>query len=232
MYPGTLVPKMHYLLHQYLEILAFGSLRNFNCERFEAFHSIIKTIVQKARNLKNVSQTASERVQAMKAFQLTGDHALPPSVVFEKKVVDVRASSVPVECRASVFAALGCKETGVIQKCDHVKWHGQDLLVGAYCIADMVDDEPVFFLIDAVFVSGGRVALVGRLVPVAWYEEHFGAFVVEPREHTEQRVALPSDFVCEQTLQTHMMRGHRMLRWKYMPCALPDTDTEGHEAGL
>lgn len=69
LYPGTVTPKLNFLIHYPRLIDELGSLKQFRCMRFEAKHQYVKSLAVRVKNFKNVSKSVAERHQPLQCFQ-------------------------------------------------------------------------------------------------------------------------------------------------------------------
>lgn len=68
LYPNSITPKLHYMLHLPRQMLLFGPLRHQWCMRFEAKNAYIKSLIGK--NFKNIAYTVAERHQNYMCLRL------------------------------------------------------------------------------------------------------------------------------------------------------------------
>lgn len=64
LYPNSIVPKFHYLIHVPRYITLFRPPRQQWCFRFEAYYAYFKSLVPVVRNFKNMALTLSYRHQS------------------------------------------------------------------------------------------------------------------------------------------------------------------------
>lgn len=77
LYPNSLVPEFHFLIHIPQYIRLFGPARQFWCFRFEACHSYFKSLVPVVRNFKNMALTMSYRHQSRLCSRLSVYPGMP-----------------------------------------------------------------------------------------------------------------------------------------------------------
>ncbi|KAJ8041305.1 hypothetical protein HOLleu_12090 [Holothuria leucospilota] len=83
LYPlEKLTPKMHYLQHYSRQIERFGPLCNCWTLRYEAKHSVFKTLVRSTQNMKNIVYTLTTRHQLKQAVAFAGEETLSDELSF------------------------------------------------------------------------------------------------------------------------------------------------------
>lgn len=77
LFPETIVPKFHFLIHLPRYIRLFGPARQFSCFRFEATHAYFKGLVPVVKNFKNLALTLSYRHQVRLCSRLSSRPGMP-----------------------------------------------------------------------------------------------------------------------------------------------------------
>jgi len=72
LYPNSMVPKFHFLVHISHQIIFFGPARQQFCMRFEAAHAWFKTLARIVRNFKNIPLSLSYRYESLRCSELAG----------------------------------------------------------------------------------------------------------------------------------------------------------------
>lgn len=70
LYPNSMVPKFHYLMHFPEQIIYFGPLRQHWCMRFEAAHAWFKSSAKILKNFKNMPKSLAYKHEAYKSVLL------------------------------------------------------------------------------------------------------------------------------------------------------------------
>lgn len=65
-----ITPKLHFMIHYPTVIKRMGPLTNLWCMRYEGKHAVLKALIHKFKNFKNVAKTLAKKVQQMTVFEV------------------------------------------------------------------------------------------------------------------------------------------------------------------
>lgn len=184
LYPDSIVPKFHFLIHVPRYIKLFGPPRQQWCFRFEACHAYFKSLVPIVRNFKNMALTMSYRHQSRlcsmlasypgtdsKKFLYEGDYIalgvsvllcnLPYAKIFHRIINESEWLTCQIMRSPKVIvhgSTYHCKSI-ILLECDE-------------------DDLPVFGEVDEIFIFNKEILLVISTLQTEYFDFTINSYKV------------------------------------------------------
>ena len=184
-YPGSITPKVHYLVHYPGLILKFGPLRVHWCMCFEGKHQNFKKLASVVCNFRNICATLAKRHQMRQCWEITSVDVLRQKATSDgRRAVPLRSLNRQVldmllsTCGLTYGDINLSEHVWKVDKLtiDTVNYHHQD-----YLIVDLVEEEeiPIFFKIVHILQFRNCWVLCCKLYKPKQYLCHLHAFEVE-----------------------------------------------------
>ena len=182
-FPNSLTPKMHYLVHYPTHMAKFGPLRHVWCMRFEAKHLYFKQLSTRINNFRNIAKTLAFRHQMKLCYILNSTNLLKESeIVSGSRSVPLRSVTYQVKLQLALASDITAEQTDPDEKI----WKARSLHVNkrSYSILDVLmldlieDEYPVFFRILNIIKFRQNWVLIGTCLAVTKYNSHLCSYMV------------------------------------------------------
>lgn len=218
LYPNTIVPKFHFLIHVPRYIKLFGPPRQQWCFRFEACHAYFKSLVPVVRNFKNMALTMSYRHQSRlcitlasypgtdsKKFLYEGDY-----VAFG---VSVLLCNLPF---ANIFHGMINESewlTCQMMRSPKVIVHGTTHHCKSIILLEYYDDNlPVFGEVDEIFAFNKKIILIISKLQTQYFDFTKNSYEVTDIPNVQNFVKNVKDLIFPYPLSYFLIKNK-----KYVP---------------
>lgn len=213
LYPNTIVPKFHFLIHVPSCIKLFGPARQQWCFRFEAAHNYYKSLVHVVRNFKNMPYTLSYRHQARLCSRLaSASEDKSKKFLYQGHEISagttVLLQNLANACLLQNYVPDINQMDLKIMRTPRVEFHGT-----TYKNKDIIlvetDDEllPLFGVILEMFVVGEKIILMYNALDTQVYSKDFNAYVIEKPEIPKQHSILIDHLIFPHPLPVFKFQG-------------------------
>ncbi|CAN7986746.1 unnamed protein product [Ixodes hexagonus] len=192
LYPGKMIPKLHFLVHYPRLINELGPLKQYWCMRYEGKHQYVKTIASRNQNFKNICKSIAERHQLLQSFELSN---------FELDGGIQTTKSRPVKQEDLAPCVHGVFSVGV------PVWEVASATVehSTYKELDVVILEkhqfPIFGQIARLYVYCGSLFLLVNVLRTVTFNRHRWSYVVCKTE--ERKLVKPMKLASPQVLDLY-----------------------------
>lgn len=203
--PGwTITPKMHYMIHYPMQIVALGPLIRAWTMRYEAKLYLLKC-AGRISNFKNISQTVSLRHQRWMCYELSAGGAFQSymecgpcfgAVPLCNEVSLIKEQILKVVPQINtdvlVYRTSWAKVNGIVYKPNN-----------AYILCkvvnhDLAEPTPVFGCIEEIVIFGSTVVLfVVGTFESEYFDDHYHAYVVK---RSAERLVVPHEQLVDHTI--------------------------------
>lgn len=181
-FPGRVIPKMHYMLHYGRLMNLFGPLKHLWCMRFESKHQFFKQLAPVVRNFKNISYTLAKRHQMRKCAQLSTPIPSEP----EQQSVGSAFSfaSLPPALQNHLQVKTGAGPADPAYRVPELKYRGVVYRNGLAYITDIRGalEEPVFLVLKFILKLRNTWLMCGKVLYTKYFDTHLHGYVVNETE--------------------------------------------------
>lgn len=182
LFPDSITPKLHFLVHYPRLIEDFGPPRAHWCMRFEAKHRYFKKVSQVVCNFKNICSSLAKRNQLRQCWDWQGDKVPGRdecSVAVSR--LDFNELDKPLQEKLMSYSQ-GLHEENI--------WSSKNILLntvkyslGNFVILDLLhEDIPQFVKITQLLNIRASWFIVGQLFSTLGFEAHLHSYCVTPSE--------------------------------------------------
>uniref|UniRef100_A0A224YW03 Enspm-3 dr n=1 Tax=Rhipicephalus zambeziensis TaxID=60191 RepID=A0A224YW03_9ACAR len=192
LYPGHIIPKLHFLVHYPRLINELGPLKQYWCMRYEAKHQYVKAIAVRNQNFKNICKTIAERHQLLQSYELCNPE-------FHNSLQTTKPRPLKEEDLAPCMAEVVSPGVPV--------WQVNSVTVEqlTYKLRDVVILQkgllPTFGQITHLYIYCGNVFLLVNVLGNTLFNRHRWSYVVQ--KTGEQKLVKPTDLASSQILDLY-----------------------------
>ncbi|XP_066602470.1 uncharacterized protein [Prorops nasuta] len=211
LYPNSLVPKFHYLVHIPRYIRLFGPSRQQSCFRFEGNHAYFKYLMPVVRNFKNVALTVAYRHQARLCSKLNSCPGMPNKKFLYQGDTVMPGKSVSLDAhtyRNLFYNFIMESERSNCQmiKTPKIVFYGATLLPKSIVLLESnVDNMPVFGEIDEILIYNDKKLLLISLLETIMYEPKLNAYYIVKSGNNEKIVFNIKDLIFPHDLSSFII---------------------------
>ncbi|KAH8019656.1 hypothetical protein MRX96_033905 [Rhipicephalus microplus] len=192
LYPGAIIPKLHFLIHYPRLISELGPLKQYWCMRYEAKHQYMKTIAQRNQNFRNICKSIAERHQLLQSFEFSNlevDRGIQTKRSRQLKLEDLCSYMRKVVSPGIPVWEVGSAEVEnlVFKKFDVVILEKQQL--------------PLFGQIRRLYIYCGSLFLLVDVLMTVRFDRHRWSYVVDNTD--EQKLVQPFNLPSPQVLDLY-----------------------------
>lgn len=193
LYPNSIVPKFHFLIHIPRCIRLFGPARQQWCFRFEAAHAYFKSLVPVVRNFKNMAYTLAYRHQARLCSTLATYPGAPAKkFLYQGHTIypgeTVLLPNLPNSEIFNRFVAEADRDRCLILRSPKVIIHGTTYRRKFVILLECNDDSlPLFGQIEEIFVLRERIFFIFSLLMTLYFNNKLNAYSVT-EEYNNQEI--------------------------------------------
>lgn len=218
LYPNTLVPKFHFLVHIVNQILSFGPPRTHNCMRFEAAHAWFRSTVPVVRNFKNMPLTLVYRYEALRCAELGSLPGNQESVRFLyanheiKEGIKLRLRDLEdANLLLNIFPNADLDTTDVMMS-PCVTVHGCKFEPGSIILVACAQEElPSFAQIINIYICNGALLLAYKTFDTEEYCPTLNAYSVDLRQFHEPSILNVKDLIHPHTFSVFLFEGESYI---------------------
>ena len=184
LYPGSITPKVHFLVHYPRLIEEYGPLRNLWCMRFEGKHQYFKRVVGINCNFKNIAKSLAKRHQLCQCWEFNSPDVLNQASLQEsRRPFPLRG--LPKEAADTVQAFCGISpsdpelegNTWVASKLviDNTQYSTKDFLIVGFLYEENI---PVFAKVAYIIQLHEQWILCTKLYVPEEFKHHYFAYSI------------------------------------------------------
>lgn len=162
LFPCSMKPKHHFLIHYPRVILQSGSLWNMNCMRFESKHREAKITSKTSISRVNVCSTIAKKHQLRLNYLLLS-HKVLSSLIFDKNSIEtICVHSLPNSSDFLKLIPISILVNNSLQLIRSVVFEEKLIKKGTILMAP-TEDDPRFHVVETIVVNGDRVLLLAKV---------------------------------------------------------------------
>jgi len=220
LYPDSIVPKFHFLIHVPRYIKLFGPPRQQWCFRFEACHAYFKSLVPVVRNFKNMALTMSYRHQSRLFSKLASyPGTSSKKFLYEGDYVALCIGTSVLLCNlpyAKIFHEIINESewlTCQIMRSPKVTVHGSTYHCKSIILLECYEDDlPVFGEVDEIFIFDKEILLVISTLQTQYFDFTINSYQVTQIPNVQNFVKNVKDLIFPYPLSSFLTKNR-----KYVP---------------
>lgn len=192
LYPGAVIPKLHFMLHYPRLIGELGPLKQYWCMRYEAKHQYMKTIARRNQNFINICKSIAERHQLLQSFELS-------NLEMHRGIQTTKSRQLKQEDLCSYMCEVVSPDIPV--------WEVGSAMVEnlTFKVLDVVILEkhqlPLFGQIRRLYIYCGSLFLLVDVLTTVRFNRHCWSYVVHNTD--EQKLVQPFNLPSPQVLDLY-----------------------------
>ncbi|XP_075741514.1 uncharacterized protein LOC142791002 [Rhipicephalus microplus] len=192
LYPGHVIPKLHFLVHYPRLINELGPLKQYWCMRYEAKHQYLKSIAVRNQNFRNICKTIAGRHQLLQSYELCNSEF--HNSIQTTKARPLKEKDLP-PCMAEVFSpGVPVWKVNSVTV-DQITYKVKDVVILQKAIL------PSFGQISELYIYCGDVFCLVNVLGNTMFDRHRWCYVVE--KTSEQKLVKPTNLASSQILDLY-----------------------------
>lgn len=218
LYPNSMVPKFHFLVHIPRQLIFFGPARQQFCMRFEVAHVWFKTLARVVKNFKNIPLSLSYRYESLRCSELAGILG-ESSVKFlytghkvnEGNVLDL--ADIPErELLISFLSNLHNQLSISLMLTKKITVHGTTYEPGSIILLKCEEnDMPIFGQITKIYSHGEDFLLLYKEYDTLYYCPTLNAYLIQDSPLIDTNVKKMSDLIHPHPLSIFVLQNSKFV---------------------
>ena len=201
LYPDTMVPKFHFLIHVIRYLRLFGSLSQQSCMRYEAKHSFFRSLFKILRNVNNLPYTLSSRHQARLSLRMsTYDGASDKHFLYQGHDIEpgdiILLNNLPNRQLFYRYVNEIDRPTLRMMRSPKVECYGTTYKQRSIILLEISEiGPPVFGIIDEILVFDETILFSYTVVETNLFDENLNAYKIVKHDNAIQGVISFEDLI-------------------------------------